>query len=252
MKAKLFVIPGSHPSMAARLMLEYKGVPYSRVDLIPVVAKGVLRAARFPGITVPALILDGDRIQGTGAIARALDDAVAEPALFPADPSERARVEAAERWGDEVLQPLARRVIWNILDRDPRGRRSYLEGARLGIPIGLATKTAAPLVYLSKRFNAADDGAVRADIANLPEIVAQADSYLDDGVIGGERPNAADFQIAPGIRLLMTMDDTRPALEGHPCAEYALKLVPDYPGYAPSALPEEWKRPLREPAGTTS
>ncbi len=31
-----------------------------------------------------------------------------------------------------------------MLSRDPRGRRSYLEGARLGIPVGLAAKTAAP------------------------------------------------------------------------------------------------------------
>lgn len=252
MKATLFVIPGSHPSMAARLMLELKGIPYKRVDLIPVVAKGVLRAARFPGITVPALILDGQRIQGTGAIARALDDEIPSPPLLPADAAERERVEAAERWGDEVLQPVARRVIWNILHRDPRGRRSYLEGAQLGVPVGLATLTAAPLVYLSKRFNKADDDAVRADLARLPELVEQADAYLADGVIGGESPNAADFQIATGLRLLMTMDDIRPFLEGHPCAEYALKMVPDYPGYAPSALPEEWKRPASEPTRTTS
>jgi glutathione S-transferase len=252
MKAKLFVIPGSHPSMAARLMLELKGIPYSRIDLVPVLAKGVLRAAGFPGITVPALILDGRRIQGTGAIARTLDDVVAEPPLLPSDPERRAAVEAAERWGDEVLQPLARRVIWNILHRDPRGRRSYLEGARLGVPVGLATKTAAPLVYLSKRFNAADDAAVRADLATLPEVVARADRFLADGVIGGETPNTADFQIATGIRLLMTMDDVRPAIEGHPIAEYALALVPEYPGYAPSALPEEWKRVPSEPAAVTS
>lgn len=252
MKAKLFVIPGSHPSMAARLMLELKGISYSRVDLIPVVAKGVLRAAGFPGITVPALILDGERIQGTGAIARALDAAVPEPPLLPRDTAERARVEAAERWGDETLQPLARRVIWNVLNRDPRGRRSYLEGARLGVPVGLATKTAAPLVYLSKRFNAADDDAVRADLESLPEVVARADEYLAEGVIGGETVNAADLQIATGIRLLMTMDDTRPAIEGHPIAAYALKLVPDYPGYSPAALPDEWKRTSRDPAGVTA
>ena len=128
MKARLFVIPGSHPSLAARMMLELK-----RVDLVPVLSKGILRAAGFPGVTVPALILDGKRVQGTGAIARALDAAVPEPALLPPEPEQRAKVEAAERWGDEVLQPIPRRVIWNILERDPRGRRSYLEGARLGL-----------------------------------------------------------------------------------------------------------------------
>ena len=70
-------------------------------------------------------------------------------------------------------------------------------------------------------------------------------------MIGGV-PNAADFQIATSIRLLMTLDDTRPALDGRPIADYALRLVPDYPGYAPAALPPEWKRSLSDPAGVTS
>ncbi len=242
MKATLFVMPGSHPAMAARLMLEYKGIEYSRIDLIPVLSKGILRLARFPGVTVPALRLDGERIQGSREIARALDRVVPEPPLLPADPERRAAVEAAEGWADEVLQPLARRIIWNILSRDPRGRRSYLEGARLGLPVALAAKTAAPLVYLSKRFNKADDEAVRADLQELPKLVDRADELLDSEVIGAEQPNVADFQIATCLRLLMTMDDARPAIEGRPIAEHALGLVPDYPGYAPAALPDEWKR----------
>ena len=33
MKVTLFVIPGSHPGIAARLMLERKGIDYRRIDL---------------------------------------------------------------------------------------------------------------------------------------------------------------------------------------------------------------------------
>ena len=102
MKATLFVMPGSHPSMAARLMLERKGIDYRRIDLVPVLSKGILRLAGFAGVTVPALRLDGEQIQGTGAIARALDAAAPEPPLLPRDPADRAEVEAAERWGDET------------------------------------------------------------------------------------------------------------------------------------------------------
>jgi glutathione S-transferase len=240
-KATLFVLPGSHPSMSARLMLERKGIDYRRLDLIPVLHRGILKAAGFKGLTVPALRLDGARIQGTIAIARALESAVPEPSLLPAEPERRATVEQAERWGDEVLQPIPRRIIWNVLGRDPRGRRSYLEGARLGLPVGLAAKTAPPLVKMAKRFNRADDEAVRRDLAALPETLDHVDGLIADGVIGGEEPNVADFQIAPSVRLLMTLDDVRPLIEGRPCAELAMRLVPDYPGYAPAALPEAWK-----------
>jgi arsenate reductase-like glutaredoxin family protein len=46
--AKLYVIPASHPSRSAMLMFDRKGIPYQRVDLMPVISKGVLRAQRFP------------------------------------------------------------------------------------------------------------------------------------------------------------------------------------------------------------
>ncbi len=247
MEATLFVIPASHPSISAQLMLEAKGIDYRRVDLIPVVAKLVLRLAGFEGVTVPALKVDGRRVQGSRAIARELDEIKPEPPLFPADPERRAAVAEAERWGDEVLQPVPRRIIWNVLGREPRGRKSYLEGARLGLPVGLAAKTAPPLVYLSKRFNAADDGAVRRDLAELPALLERVDALLADGVIGGEQPNAADCQIATSLRLLMTMDDTRPILEGHAAAEYAMRVCPEYPGYSPAALPAE-RKPEPAPA----
>ena len=87
-------------------MLERKGVAYKRVDLIAVMSKAILRAAGFPGVTVPALRIDGNKVQGTGAIARELDRHVPDPPLLPADPAQRAQVEEAERWGDEVLQPV--------------------------------------------------------------------------------------------------------------------------------------------------
>ena len=53
-------------------------------------------------------------------------------------------VEDAERWGEEVLQPAVRRILWNALKRNRLPLASYAEGARLGVPIGLAVRTAAP------------------------------------------------------------------------------------------------------------
>jgi glutathione S-transferase len=248
MTATLYVIPGSHPSMTARLMLEAKGVEYKRVDLMPVVSKAALRALRFPSTTVPALKLDGRRIQGSREIARELDRLVPEPALYPAESDRRAAVEQAERWGDEDLQAPVRRILWNTLKRDRSPLRSYSEGARLGIPIGLAVKTAAPIVALSARFNNASDENVRADLAALPGMLKRIDDWIAEGVLGGDPPNAADLQIAASIRLAMTLDDLRPAIESRPAGELALRVMPDYPGRAAPVLPATWLEPLRNPA----
>lgn len=249
MKVRLFTIPGSHPGWAARLMLERKGIPYKRTDLVAVVSKGVLRAARFPGVTVPALIVDGRRIQGTGAIARELDRLVPEPPLVPTDAAERAEVEEAERWADEVLQPVPRRLVWNTMKHDRSSTKTYLEGARLGMPISVATATAAPIIAAAAHFNEASDENVLADIGALPGMIDHVDQLIADGVIGREEPNIADYQVATSVALLLTLDDIRPLLAGRPAEELARRLVPDMPGHATPALPAEWLEPLSADRG---
>lgn len=242
--AKLYVIPGSHPSLSAALMLERKRIPYKRVDLIPVISKGVVRAQRFPGITVPALKLDGRRVQGSREIARELDRIQPEPPLFPADPKERATVEEAEAWGDPFQQK-PRRFVWWAFKRNRAPMANYSQGARLGIPVGLAVKTGGPIVSLSARFNGATDDNVRADLASLPEDLDRIDGWISDGVLGGEQLNAADYQIAPSVRLLMTMDDLRPAVESRPVGQHALRVVPEFPGRMPPVFPSDWIQGLR-------
>lgn len=127
------------------LMLDRKGIPFKRVDLMPVISKGVLRAMRFPGVTVPALKLDGTRIQGSKEIALDLDRIQPDPPLLRSDPEQRAKVEEAEAWGD-TFQHNPRQLSWWAFQRDRAPMASYSEGARLGIPVGLAVKTGAPIV----------------------------------------------------------------------------------------------------------
>jgi glutathione S-transferase len=236
MATRLYSIPGSHPSTAGRLMLERKGVPYKRTDLVSPLHRPVLRALGFPGITVPALKHDGQRIQGTRPIARFLDELRPDPPLFPADPEKRRAVEEAERWGDEELQPPPRRLAWWALKRDKSGVGEYLSEARLGLPTSVLAATAGPLIRLAARANKVTDESARADLAALPGLLDHVDALIAEGTIGGPEPNAADFQIAPSVRLLMTLDDLRPAIEARPAGELALRVVPHFPGHTPPVL----------------
>ncbi|HSS04725.1 MAG TPA: glutathione S-transferase N-terminal domain-containing protein [Solirubrobacterales bacterium] len=251
MGARLYVIPASHPSICSALMLEHKGIEYKRTDLMPVVSKGALRALGFPRSTVPAIKIEGQRVQGSREIARELERLRPEPPLFPSDPEKRVAVEEAERFGDEELQHPIRQLLWWSIKKDKAPLRSYSEGARLGIPIDLAMMTAAPIVALSAHFNEADDEHVRRDIAALPDLLNRVDAWIGAGVLNGEQLNAADFQIAPSIGLAMTLDDLRPAIEGHPAGELAKRVVPKYPGKTPPILPPAWLQPLRPSAATT-
>jgi glutathione S-transferase len=250
MEARLYVIPASHPSIAAELMLKQKGIPFKRTDLMPVISKAALRALGFPRNTVPAIKLDGKRVQGSREIARELERLKPEPALFPADAEKRAAVEAAERFGDEELQHPIRQLLWWSIKQNKEPLRSYSEGAKLGIPIGLALKTAAPIVALSARFNEASDENVRRDLSALPGLLNRVDAWIEAGVLNGEQLNVADFQIAPSLGLALTMDDLRPSIENRPAGALAKRVVPDYPGKTPPILPPAWLQPLRSETAT--
>src|SRR3954470_14005373 len=181
-ETKLYVILGSHACRTGILLMEHKGIEYQQVVLPTGMHPFALRAAGFdrnrqpvrtlggerPAMlatadrngTVPSLCMDGQRVKTNRAIARFLDSQLPEPPLFPADPARRAAVEEAERWGDEVLQPVPRRLTWWAIKRDRPAGRSFLEGARLGIPVGLAARTARPIIWMSARLNEANDDAV--------------------------------------------------------------------------------------------
>jgi glutathione S-transferase len=246
--ATLYVIPGSHPALAVRGMLEHKGIDYRRIDLIPVVSRGVLKALRFPGVTAPSIRIDGRKITGSRNISKALDEIQPAPPLFPADPARRVEVEDAERWGEEVFADATRRILWNAISRDRKPLRTYLGDARIGVPHGLAVATAAPIIAAEKRINDVTDDAVRADLAALPTWLDRIDGWIADGLLGGEQPHAADYQIAAGVGLAMTLQDLRQAIESRPAGEHSRRFVPDYPGDVPPILPTEWLEPLRAAA----
>ncbi len=245
MDVHLYTIPGSHPGVSVQRILEHKGIPYRRTDLLPVASWVVLRAMRFPGRTVPAIKIDGRRIQGSREITRELERLRPEPPLYPADPDRRAAVEEVELFGDEDLQQRIREIfLWSVQKRKA-ALRSYLEGAKIGLPHGLAVKTSGPFIAMDARAREATDANVQRDISMLPGMLQRIDDWIAQGVLGGEELNAADFQIAPSLRLAMSLDDLRPAIEHRPAGDLALRVVPTYPGRIPAVLPAAWLEPLR-------
>jgi len=138
MNVRLFSMPGSHAATTGELLFQQKGIEYKRTDLLPVVSWVVLKALRFPGVTVPAAKIDGERVQGTREIARALEARQPEPPLYPEDAERRRAVEEAERFGDEVLQQRVREIFLWSARKDRSGLVGYLEGAKIGLPHRLA------------------------------------------------------------------------------------------------------------------
>jgi glutathione S-transferase len=240
-RLKLYVVPGSHPCAAVERALQLKELAYDRVDLIPVL-HAVHQRIVFGRRTVPALKLpEGEKVVGTRAILRVLDGLEAVPPLLPAEPVLRAKVEAAEQWGDEDLQPRARRIGWRTLVRSTDSIDSYTADAELGLPRWMTSAASGTVARMARALNRASDETVRADLAALPGALDRIDGLIADGVIGGDAINAADLQIGSSLRLLGTLGDLRPLVEDRPAGALALRVFPTYPGSTPAGvLPAEW------------
>ena len=240
MAVKLYVIPGSSPSKAAELMLKRKGIDYKRVDLVMAMHRPTLKAMGFPGKTVPALKADGRKVQGTRQISRFLDELKPDDQLVSSD-----AVAEAERWDDEELQPVLRRLLFWVLlhlpgkERTGVARRS-LEGYRIGMPIGIASRTGLPLIKIAAGYTDSTDDNARAALAGLPDKVDRVDALIAEGVIGGETLNAADYEVGCTIRGLLEFEDLKPYIEGRPAAAHARRVRPDHGLAVPKVFPPEW------------
>jgi glutathione S-transferase len=246
----LYVIPGSHACRAAMLMLEHKGVPHRVVALPSALHPMLVRVFGFAGGdaklrdtdgrrslmlrvlnqlgTVPAMRFGRERVQTNREIARFLERARPEPPLFPADPERRRVVEEAERCGDQVLQMAARRIVFSaaldggldrLYDRANSGRLGPLLSRR-ETPRKLVSQLAGRTV-----FSAA--GTEDRLMAALPEMLDTVDGWIAAGVLGGERLNAADLQIAPSIALLAYRLDLREQIEARPLGALAERVLPE-------------------------
>ena len=242
MAVKLYSLPVSHPALAVKGMLAHKGMQARVVEIVPGF-QPLLRTIGFPGYTVPALVLGRIKVQGSRTIAQALETVRPEPPLFPRDPEARLRVEEAERWGEEVLQEVPRRIFrWSIA-HEYEVRRWLAEDVSR-VPGGAAIARPPLQARLFARAAGASDAAVRADVAALGDHLAEVERLRAEGVIGGASPNAADFQIASSVRSLEGIGDLAPYLADHPAVRWAAGVLPELPGPVPPALPREWLAPL--------
>jgi glutathione S-transferase len=223
--AKLYVVPGSHAARTGILMMEHKRIPYECVE-IPPGTQRLLRLRGFPGGTVPALVIDGRRVQTNIAIARALDELRPDPPLLPTDTERRREVEEVERWVDDAFQMVARRLVlagalgWpgTLVDCGDDGRMGPLLwhrrwARRIGVNLPQA------VFRVNRR-------AERELLEGLPPMLDRIDAWVASGVLGGEELTAADYAIAANVALLTYRSDLREALDGRPVMALVDRVLP--------------------------
>jgi len=230
MAIKLYVVNASHPCAAVSKALELKGLDY-KVREWPPPFHTVAQKLLFGQRTVPGIKLDGEKIVGSLPIMRALDARVPEPRLFTDDPE----VAVAAQWGDGDFQQLARDVLWAGFKHTPAALVSYTEHSRIPLPAPIVRINAPLIIRAQQGLNKTNDEVGARRLQELPAQLDKVDAWIAAGTIGdAEHPNAADLEILATVRLLSTVGDVRPLLDGRPCDKAARELFPQYDGDLPA------------------
>jgi glutathione S-transferase len=220
--------------MTVAAALELKGLEFERVDLPagkhPELMQEIYGAGHS---TVPGLLVDGEPVHGSRAILARLEEIEPEPVLYPSE-----EVREAERWGDEVLQDLGRRLPWGAHHFRPELLARIFGGEVLDGP---GTDWAIGAIRAGWKYHKITAARLHDDLAGLPEKLAHIERLSEDGVIGGERANAADLQIGATITVLLPLADLKPLLEGSAAERVARLWFAALPGTIPAGTyPAGW------------
>ena len=228
----LHVLPPSHPCMTAIKALELKGLEFERVDL-PFGEHADEMTRIYGAHTVPGMLIDGEPVHGSRAILARLEELVPDPSLYPDE-----AVLEAERWGDEELQDLGRRLPWGAMHFRPEALGTF-GGTGMLDPAG--TDFAIRALRGLWKYHKITAQRLYDDLQGLPAKFDHIDALIAGGVIGGDQPNAADLQIGATLEVLACVGDLQPLLAGRPAGQLAERWFPGRDGEIPAgAFPAGW------------
>ncbi len=182
----VFGVPGSPFVRSVQIGLEEKGASYRLQAMGPTESKSEAHLRRHPFGRVPALQHGDFVLYETQAILRYLDDMFPEPALQPADPQQRARMNQIMGINDWYLFPKVAAVV---------------VFQRIVGPVLLGATT--------------DEAAIASAMPMGRTCIAELDRLLGSHpFLAGDRLSLADILVAPQLDFLAATPEGRSLLEG--------------------------------------
>ena len=248
---ELYQFELSQYSEKVRLILDYKGLAYRKIEVTPGV--GQLELFRLSGQRRVPVLKDGTTvISDSTAIAMYLDRQYPDKPLIPSDPKQRGLCLLMEEWADQSIGLLSRKVLFGAVSQNPSFRTSILPNTTPdflktivgSVPSELVELLGAGVGYSADVVKEAKDS-LKQDLEALSLIL------LDSPYLVTDQPTLADFAVA-GLSMLLKFP-TGPYLE-----------IPNdlkgkgIPGFADSSIYEtffDWRDRLyadyRKPTAST-
>lgn len=179
-----------------RFILDYKQLPYRKVEVTPGV--GQVDVFRLSGQRqVPVLKDNNTVVADSTAIALYLDKTYPERPVIPADPKMKGLCLMIEDWADESIVPNARKVMIGAFKQHPNFRTALLPGTTPDVLrnlVGAVPGDLLNLVGTGVGFGPEDIKAAAAALKQNLEslgLMLQGSPYLL-----GDQPTLADFAVA--------------------------------------------------------
>lgn len=205
---ELYQFEASHYSEKVRLILDYKQLPYTKIEVAPGV--GQIDLFRLSGqLQVPVLKDGAEIIPDSTAIALYLDQKYPERPVIPSNPRQKGLCLMMEAWADESIGLNARRAMVGAFKQHPNFRTALLPASTPDLLRNLV-------------------GAVPSDLLNVlgtgvgfgPDDIKQAAAILRQNLkalcllletspyLASDAPTLADFAVA-GLSMYLKFPASR-------------------------------------------
>ena len=208
MNVRLYVVNGSHPCATVESALQRKGIPYKVTESrrrCTWRSCGCASGSR----TVPAITIDGEKISGSRAIMRRLDELVPEPPAVPGRPGRSGRASRRPRRGATRSSRATRGASCGRRSRPTRRRWRQLPGgleAARAAGAGAEGDRPGRDAHRDARQRGDATTPTRATCARCPRCSTSVDGWIAEGVHRrraaerGRPPDRAEPAPADGAR----------------------------------------------------
>jgi glutathione S-transferase len=196
----------SQYSEKVRLILDYKGLEYRKIEVTPGI--GQVELFRLSGQKQLPVLKDGNKyIADSTAIAKYLDLKYPERPLIPQDPKQRGLTLLIEEWADESIGIKGRKALFSAISQDQNFRKSLLPTSTPdllkslveGVPRDFLTVLGFGVGY--------SPDVIKSAIADLQQDLEALTLLLADSpYLTGDEPTLADLAVA-GLSILLKFPD---------------------------------------------
>ncbi|MBD2002664.1 MULTISPECIES: glutathione S-transferase family protein [Cyanophyceae] len=199
---ELYQFELSHYSEKVRLILDYKGLPYRKIEVTPGV--GQVELFRMSGQRQVPVLKDGNTvIADSTAIAMYLDRQYPDRPLIPVDPKQKGLCLALEDWADESIGLKSRKVLFGAITQNQNFRTSILPSNTPDVVKTLVGAVPSEVLNILGLGVGYGPEAVQSATTDLRQNLEAINLILTESpYLVGDYPTLADFAVA-GLSMLI-------------------------------------------------